>query len=139
MPHRKFLHAAALAACGLFPAAAHAGFYTGDELYAVCTTEKGGKDYFEKTYECLGYISGAVDAFNTTREANKLKSCIPSDVTISQLRNATVDYLGKNPIDRAKSASSQVFAATRKAWPCPKSSSKKATTKQTIKGRRTRR
>ncbi|HUD93441.1 Rap1a/Tai family immunity protein [Sphingobium sp.] len=126
---------ATLAACGLFPATAHAGFYTGDQLYAACTAEKGGKDYFERTYECLGYISGAVDAFNTTREVNKLKSCIPGDVTISQLRNATVDYLSKNPIDRAKSASSQVFAATRKAWPCPKSSGKTAPKKATRKKR----
>lgn len=131
----KLLQAAAITACGLLPATAHAGFYTGDELYAVCTSEKGGKDYFEKTYECLGYISGAVDAFNTTREVNKLKSCIPGDVTISQLRNATVDYLSKNPIDRAKSASSQVFAATRKAWPCPKTDGKKVTKKPAKKKR----
>ncbi|MDO7833748.1 Rap1a/Tai family immunity protein [Sphingobium sp. HBC34] len=124
---RHLIFAATLAAA-LAPAVAHAGFYSGDELYAVCTTDKDDKTFFEKSYECVGYISGAVDAFNTTREANKLKSCIPADVTISQLRKATVDYLGKNPKDRAKSASSQVFAATRKAWPCPagKPATKKA-------------
>ncbi|NWK98817.1 hypothetical protein DM806_24765 [Sphingobium lactosutens] len=131
MHPRKRLYAVAIAACGLFPVSAHAGFYSGDELYAVCTAEKGGKDYFEKSYECLGYISGAVDAFNTTREVNKLKSCIPGDVTISELRSVTVDYLGKNPIDRQKSASSQVFAATRKAWPCP--AAKKVIKKKVVK------
>ncbi|WP_416463901.1 Rap1a/Tai family immunity protein [Sphingomonas sp. VDB2] len=119
MQPRHLLYALLLANGACLPIAAQAGFYSGDELYAVCTTDKDGKDYFEKSYECVGYISGAVDAFNTTREANKLKSCIPGDVTINQLRAATVDYLGKNPIDRKKSASSQVFAATRKAWPCP--------------------
>lgn len=121
----SFCAAALAAAGGSFPGTALAGFYSGDELYTACTAEKRGKDYFERSYECLGYISGAVDAFNTTREVNKLKSCIPSDVTISQLRTVTVDYLGKNPIDRANSASSQVFAATRKAWPCPRTTSTK--------------
>ncbi|WP_088183534.1 Rap1a/Tai family immunity protein [Sphingobium sp. Z007] len=132
-PFRHLLSAAALATGTLIPAAAQAGFYSGDDLYTVCTTDKDGKDYFEKSYECVGYISGAVDAFNTTREANKLKSCIPGDVTISQLRAATVDYLSKNPIDRRQSASSQVFAAMRKSWPCPtanKASAKKASRKK---------
>jgi hypothetical protein len=115
---RHFLYAIVLAAGACLPIAAKAGFYSGDELYAVCTTDKDGKDYFEKSYECVGYISGAVDAFNTTREVNKLKSCIPGDVTINTLRSVTIDYLSKNPIDRKQSASSQVFAATRKAWPC---------------------
>lgn len=119
MHPRHVIYAAALIGGTLFPVAATAGFYSGDDLYAVCTTDKGDKSYFEKSYECIGYISGAVDAFNTTREANGLKSCIPDDVTISKLRTVTVDYLGKNPVDRQKSASSQVFAATRKAWPCP--------------------
>ncbi len=133
MPPRPILHAALLAAALLLPATAHAGFYSGNDLYAVCTTEKDDKEFFEKSYECLGYISGAVDAFNTTREAVGLKSCIPGDVTISQLRGTAVTYMSKNPKDRAKSASSQVFAATRKAWPCPTAkpaAKKKATKKQ---------
>jgi hypothetical protein len=97
---------------------AQAGFYSGDALYASCTTPREDKGFFEASYECVGYIAGAVDAFNTTREANGLKSCIPADVTLNRLRNVTVEYLAANPKDRAKSASSQVFAATRKAWPC---------------------
>jgi hypothetical protein len=87
-------------------------------LAAAALLPSAAKDYFERSYECLGYISGAVDAFNTTREANNLKSCLPGGVTINELRTTTVNYLSKNPIDRKKSASSQVFAATRKAWPC---------------------
>ena len=118
MPVPKFICLQIIAVTALFPAAANAGFYSGDELYAACTADRDGKDYFERSYECLGYISGAVDAFNTTREANDLKSCLPSNVTINELRTTTVSYLSKNPIDRKKSASSQVFAATRKAWPC---------------------
>lgn len=128
MDARLLPRAAILAAAALLPTAAHAGFYSGNELYAVCTADKEGKDYFEKSYECLGYISGAVDAFNTTREANHLKSCIPGSVTINELRATTVNYLSRNPIDRQKSASSQVFAATRKAWPC--TTAKKAAAKK---------
>jgi len=127
---RHIIYAAVLTIGASLPIAAQAGFYSGDELYAVCTTDKDGKDYFEKSYECVGYISGAVDAFNTTREANKLKSCIPGGVTINQLRTATVDYLSKNPIDRQQSASSQVFAAIRKAWPCANATKKKSRKKR---------
>lgn len=116
---RKLFYPAATAVVGLFSVSADAGFYSGNALYEVCTTERDSKTYVENTYECVAYITGAVDAFNTTREVNKLKSCIPANVTISQLKDVTVDYLGKNPNDRKKSASSQVFAATRKAWPCP--------------------
>ena len=117
---------------GLVPVAAEAGFYTGDELYAICTRERGSSDYVEKTYECIAYITGAVDAFNTTRKVNKLDSCIPADVTINQLKTETIDYLRNNPKDRQGPASEQVFAATRKAWPCvaPKASQKKAPTKK---------
>lgn len=110
---------AAIAGLAFLPLPAQAGFYGGDALYETCSTPKDSKDYFERSYECVGYISGAVDAFNTTREANGLKSCIPANVTISDLRKTTVDYLSRNPKDRAaNSASSQVFAAIRKAWPC---------------------
>lgn len=115
---------ATIAAVGLFSIPASAGFYSGNELYKVCKTERDDPDYFEKTYECVGYIAGAVDAFNTTREANKLKSCIPGNVTISQLKNVTIDFLQANPVDRKNSASALVFTATRKAWPCSKQKKK---------------
>jgi len=110
-----------VAMLGLFSGPASAGFYSGNDLYDICTVDRESKSYIEKTYECVAYITGAVDAFNTTREANKLKSCIPSGVTINQLKDVTVDYLRNNPIDRNGSASGQVFAATRKAWPCKES------------------
>lgn len=110
---------AIVAALGLVPVAADAGFYTGEELYDICTVPKGDKTYVERSYECIAYITGAVDAFNTTREVNKLKSCIPPDVTISRLRDTTVAYLHDNPESRSTSASTLVFTATRKAWPCP--------------------
>jgi hypothetical protein len=111
---------ATIAALGLFPAPADAGFYSGNALFEVCTIERTNTAYFEKTYECVAYIAGAVDAFNTTREVNKLKSCIPANVTINRLKNVTVDFLSAHPADRDKSASALVFAATRKAWPCSK-------------------
>ncbi len=98
--------------------AAHAAFYTGEQVYTLCTAERGSKDYVENTYECIAYITGAVDAFNTTREAAGQKSCIPAEVTIDRLRAVTVEYLRDNPESRAVSASKQVFAATRQEWPC---------------------
>lgn len=110
---------------GLFVEPAEAGFYSGNELLNVCTTDRNDPTYFEKTYECVAYISGAVDAFNTTREANGLKSCIPAKVTINQLKNVTVDYLQANPVDRRNSASALVFTGMREAWPCAKTKKKR--------------
>lgn len=105
---------------GLVPEAAEASFYSGDELYKVCTAQRGSSTYVENTYECIAYITGSVDAFNTFRRTNKMKSCIPDDVTIAQLRRATVSYLEGNPAKRDEAASALVFAATREAWPCAK-------------------
>lgn len=126
-------YALAAIATGLIPGVAAAGFYSGDTLYEACSAAPGNNAYFEKSYECVGYVSGAVDAFNTTREANRLKSCIPAGVTINRLRQVTVAYLRDHPAERTQSASTLVFAATRKAWPCPKravTSSRKTRKKQ---------
>lgn len=109
-----------VAVAGLSPGSARAGFYSGEALFDSCTVDRNDKGFFEKSYECVGYVAGAVDAFNTTREVNGLKSCIPADVTLNQLKGATVDYLRANPDKRAQSASTLVFSATRQAWPCPK-------------------
>lgn len=113
-----------VAAAGLSPGSARAGFYSGEALLESCTADRTDKAFFEKSYECVGYVAGAVDAFNTTREVNGLKSCIPADVTLNQLKGATVDYLRANPDKRAQSASALVFTATRQAWPCPKAKAK---------------
>lgn len=103
----------------VIPAApARAAFYTGTELYEVCTVQRGAKTYVESTYECISYITGTIDAFNTIRRSNKLQSCIPEDVTIGQLRQATVAYLDANPKKRGETGSALIFAATREAWPC---------------------
>lgn len=107
-----------IAALAMPAVPARAGFYSGNDLLEACATEQDSPAYFEKNYECVAYVAGAVDAFNTTRQANKLKSCIPAKVTIRQLRTVTVDYLRANPKDRSGSASGLVFSATRKAWPC---------------------
>jgi hypothetical protein len=111
---------AAITAFCFLPVPAQAGFYSGNELLGLCTAERADSTYFDKTYECVAYIAGAVDSFNDTRAVNKLKRCIPRKVTISQLKDVTVDYLRANPTDRKNSASTLVFAATRKAWPCAK-------------------
>ncbi|MFT4057133.1 MAG: Rap1a/Tai family immunity protein [Novosphingobium sp.] len=114
-----WLAATALAA-GAFPLTAEASFYSGDELYKVCTAKRGSATYVEDTYECIAYITGTIDAFNTIRRSNRMKSCVPEDVTIARLRSATVAYLDANPDKRGETGSALVFAATREAWPCGK-------------------
>ena len=52
-----------VAAAGLSPGSAQAGFYSGEALLESCTADRNAKDFFEKSYECVGYVAGAVDAF----------------------------------------------------------------------------
>ncbi len=119
-----------IAPLAAIPVPAHAGFYTGNNLLEACAVEEGSPNYFERNYECVAYIAGAVDAFNTTREANGLKSCIPSGTTMGDLRTVTVDYLRDHRKERAKSASQIVFTATRAEWPCKKPVTKKTASKK---------
>ena len=63
-----------VAAAGLSPGSAQAGFYSGEALLESCTADRTDKAFFEKSYECVGYVAGAVDAFNTTREAKPIPS-----------------------------------------------------------------
>ncbi len=135
MNSAKLACLALIAPLGLLPVAANASFYTGDELYASCMAQRGSNDYVEKSYECIAYITGAVDAFNTVRKNKKQDSCTPAEVTISRLREVTMDYLARNPNDRKGSASEQVYAATRKAWPC-KGEAKKSPAKKAVSKKR---
>lgn len=114
------LMAAAVLGAGVMPIPAEASFYSGEELLKVCTAQRGSAAYVENTYECIAYITGSVDAFNTYRRTTSMKSCIPEDVTIAQLRRVTVAYLQDNPGKREEAGSALVFAATRQAWPCAK-------------------
>jgi hypothetical protein len=114
------------AMAGMMASPVQAGFYSGNDLLEACATGRESSAYFEKSYECVAYVAGAVDAFNTTREINKLKSCIPSGVTIGQLRTVTVDYLRANPNNLNGAASGLIFSATRKAWPCKMKAASKA-------------
>jgi hypothetical protein len=107
-----------LALGAVAPAPASAGFYSGDDLLKVCTADRKSPDYLDNSYQCAAYVAGAVDAFNTTRAALGLKSCLPADVTIKRLKDVTVGYLNAHPEETTRSASTLVFAATRKAWPC---------------------
>lgn len=125
-----------IAPLAMIPAPAWAGFYTGNDLLDACSVEQDASNYFEKNYECVAYIAGAVDAFNTTRAANGLKSCIPGGVTMGDLRTVTVDYLRDHRKDRTKSASQIVFTATRAEWPCKKvQSTTKADPKKKSRGK----
>lgn len=125
-----------IAPLAAIPTPAQAGFYSGNALLEACSVEQGTPNYFERNYECVAYIAGAVDAFNTTREANGLKSCIPGGTTMGDLRTVTVDYLEDHRKERTKSASQIVFTATRAEWPCKKLAANKAAPKKKAKSRK---
>jgi hypothetical protein len=119
MRHWKVSCAALVLASSTWTAPAEAGFYSGEDLFRACTVERGQKNYVERTYECIAYVSGVVDAMNTAREADKQKRCIPPEVTIGDLKRVSVDYLGRDGVDRSVSGSRLVMAAVGKEWPCP--------------------
>jgi len=124
MRANRWVGVVSLALAVLVPSAARAGFYSGDELYKICTTPRTDRDYVERSYECIAYVTGAVDAFNAAQAADKPSICVPPDVTIRQLREVTMDYLRVHPGEG--SAAQSVFAAMRQQWPCSTAASKPA-------------
>jgi Ssp1 endopeptidase immunity protein Rap1a len=65
----------------------------------------------------MGYIVGVADALSTRRA---LPFCMPERVTRGQLQDVVCGYLREDPERRRYDATSAVWNAQRKAWPCNK-------------------
>jgi hypothetical protein len=90
------------------------GFYDGNKLYAICTSD----DYYDKVH-CLGYIEGAADYLDFARVIFQRKpDCIPVGTVPGQIEDAVVNYLRDHPADRTDEASHLVFFAVTQAWNC---------------------
>ena len=78
------------------------GFYSGNELYELCNTNRSA---------CLYYVTGSVDA---TDEA----ICISSEVSNVQLRDVVTKHLTDNPQERHNPAWFIVRSSLAKNFPC---------------------
>ena len=110
---RKTVVAAALAVSSL-PASAN--YLTGKDLYGDCSKPQGS---FSQGF-CSGYISGVVDAiehYQVSKGAEKIV-CVPKEASIGQVKEVVVRYLTQHPDERNNTASSLVWDAVRKAFPC---------------------
>ena len=104
---KKLLLATALM-CG----AAHAEFYTGNDLLS--------KQQSSSTVDnmvALGYVMGVFDA--TRGEAH----CPPDNVTAGQVKDMVRNHLEATPSTRHYVADMQVRYVLNRAWPCAKKGS----------------
>jgi hypothetical protein len=108
---------AALAVLLSSPAAADLITYqNADELLGKC----GGETDYSNGM-CLGYIIGVSDAVSALEQTGALPKlvCIPRGATIGQVHDVVVKYLSDNPDQHHYTASSTVWTALLKAFPCP--------------------
>jgi len=111
----SLLNAGAVAS---LPSEAHAEFYSGNELYDYCSTDKSDPVYYSKQSTCRGFIAGVVDTVNATRSLSGTASCLPSGVTLAQVTDVVMKHLRENPQYRNLSAAILVQGAIMDAWGC---------------------
>lgn len=100
---KKLLLAAALM-CG----AAHAEFYTGNDLLAKLNGDFGDK------MVGMGYVMGVFDV------ARGVEHCPPDNITAGQVRDMVKNHLEATPSTRHFVADVQVRYVLKSAWPCKK-------------------
>ena len=92
-------------------------FYTGNTLYAACTS----KDTMTQV-DCLGYTSAIADAVISGGMSQLFSACVPAGVTRGQVQDIVVKWLAANPKVRHDEAAGLVAAALEDAFPCRKPS-----------------
>jgi hypothetical protein len=104
---------------------ARAGFFTGNELYAICTSANNSD-----RSECLGYVVGIADAgaYNPIvskgyytgwgSSIGQARWCLPEGVVVTQIRDVVLNYLRDKPQFRNSGAAGLAAFALETAWPC---------------------
>jgi hypothetical protein len=101
---KKLISAAVICISSL---SAQAEFIDGNHLMKVMTSGAAEDKAFS-----LGYVAGVFDL------AAGVHHCAPSNVTIRQVSDMTLETLRQIPSMRDKSADQFVIAAVKLAWPC---------------------
>lgn len=99
---------AALLLAAALAAPAHAAFYTGNQLYASCTSSSTSERLI-----CTAYILGSVDM------GQGAGFCAPAELNGKQAEDLVVRYLRDNPQSRHLGADLIIFALFKGMWPCP--------------------
>lgn len=108
----------ALVVIGLLLAAPNveAAWETGSDLLRQCSHPLGSR--LEAL--CLGYVTGIAGLGTTPLITESRSFCIPETKTRTELRDAVVEYLRRNPDKLRHPAAHSVFDAYVLAFPCPK-------------------
>jgi hypothetical protein len=91
---------------------AFAEFHDGNSLYSRCIDSEAVNMGI-----CLSYIAGIYDTMHKN-ELYGYKACLPTNVTIGQIKDITVSWLQRNPQYRHYVASSLVATALYEVFPC---------------------
>jgi hypothetical protein len=107
---------------------ANAAFFSGNELYAICTS-------VSERAECIGYVEGVLDVadfegifYHGRYNLHSFEGgpphyvdewCQPWGVTSQQAVDVVTMFLRDNPQIRHNRASTLVVQAMKKAFPCP--------------------
>ena len=91
-------------------------YFSGEALLKACEKPDPG-DFF-----CLGFVTGTHDAvFEDMKEGASFhgyRFCTYKGISNHQLERVVIKYLNDHPENLHFAASSQVFAALAKAFPC---------------------
>lgn len=94
---------------------AGAEWETGDDLLRHCSRPMGSR--LEAL--CLGYVTAIADLEKASVVAEDKTFCIPPATTQTQLRDAVVEYLRRNPDKReGRPAAHSVLDAFALSFPC---------------------
>jgi hypothetical protein len=85
----------------------NANYLSGNELKARCVS-----DNYVNSGMCMGYITGVVDSYNN------FVFCIPTGVTIGQMKDILKKYMDENPAKLHESAVDIVASAMKKDFSC---------------------
>jgi hypothetical protein len=94
-------------------------FYSGNQLFAACSTQSSTHD----SGLCLGYIIGVVDMVSTVATAFSATGapaayCFPNGVTTGRIRDVAIQRLQAHPEERHYPAAGIILTAITEAFPC---------------------
>ncbi|WP_263588420.1 Rap1a/Tai family immunity protein [Sphingopyxis sp. GC21] len=102
-----------------FPGHADAGiFRTGNDLWATCNTPQSNPDFYQKYYQCSGYIIGAVDSLELSSAIEGRGECIPATANVGQITDIVIAYLRDKPAKRSLMAPNVIALAMNEAFSC---------------------
>lgn len=120
MTRQFFLTAAAIIVL-ICPAHALERRYSGNDMLAACRVVSTGSAPTSENAQLVGVCLGEIDALNWTApglQNDKLRSCVPDEVTIKQMAKAVVEFLDQNAERRSEPFEGLALEALGHAWPC---------------------